>query len=335
MLSMLAATLTLSDCLVYRGDEGPGKGKHLVLLAGDDEYRSEEGLPMLARILAFRHGFTCTVLFSIGADGTIDPEAHGNQPGLEALDQADLVIMLLRFRAWPDAQMRHFVDFYKAGKPIVALRTSTHAFDYPADSASPYRKFGWRSQEWPGGFGKQVLGEHWISHWGDHAKQATRGLIESSTSRSPILRGVGDVFVTSDVYEADPPADATILMRGKVVAGMNSSDPDARGLKKTVKGNEQLLNDPMMPIVWTREPLNEAGRRNRVFTSTMGAATDLESEGLRRLLVNAVFWGLKMERRIPAKADVRYVGPYRPSPFGFGTFRRGMRPNDFAWPAGR
>lgn len=335
MLASLAATLTLGDFLVYRGDEGPGKGKHIVLLAGDDEYRSEEGLPMLARILAVRHGFTCTVLFSIGADGTIDPETHGNQPGMEALDKADLVIMLLRFRTWPDDQMRHFVDFYLAGKPIVALRTSTHAFDYPADSASSFRKFGWRGQEWPGGFGGQVLGENWVSHWGNHAKQATRGVVEPGRDRSPILRGVGDVFVTSDVYEANPPKDATILMRGLVVAGMNAADPAADGLKKTAKGIEQPLNDPMMPIAWTREPLNEAGRRNRVFTTTMGAATDLENEGLRRLLVNASYWGLKMERRIPTKADVRFVGPYRPSAFGFGTFRRGMRPADFAWPHGK
>jgi len=335
MLAALLAASTLDEPLVYRGDAGPGEGKHVVLLAGDDEYRSEEGLPMLARILAFRHGFTCTVLFSIGPDGTIDPECHTNQPGMDALDNADLVIMLLRFRAWPDAQVRHFADFYLAGKPIVALRTSTHAFDYPADSPSPYRKFGWRSQEWPGGFGEQVLGENWISHWGDHAKQATRGVIEPGQARNALLRGVSDVFVTSDVYEADPPEDATILMRGMVVAGMRPEDPAAEGEKKTAKGTSQPLNSPMMPIAWTREPRNEAGRRNRVFTTTMGAATDLENDGLRRLLVNATYWGLKMERSIPSKADVRFVGPYRPSQFGFGTFRRGMRPSDFTWPPPR
>ena len=51
--------------VVYQGNEGPGKGKHIVFLSGDEEYRSEEGLPMLAKILAERHGFKCTVLFAV------------------------------------------------------------------------------------------------------------------------------------------------------------------------------------------------------------------------------------------------------------------------------
>ena len=51
--------------VVYPGGEGPGKGKKVVLVSGDEEYRSEEGLPQLGKILAKRHGFTCTVLFAI------------------------------------------------------------------------------------------------------------------------------------------------------------------------------------------------------------------------------------------------------------------------------
>jgi len=60
-----AAGSYAADPLIYQGKEGPGKGKHIVFLAGDEEYRSEEGLPMLAQILAVRHGFKCTVLFSL------------------------------------------------------------------------------------------------------------------------------------------------------------------------------------------------------------------------------------------------------------------------------
>src|ERR1044071_5199630 len=132
-----AAKSHASDWVVYQGGEGPGKGKHIVLISGDEEYRSEEGLPQLAKILAVRHGFKCTVLFAIDKDGTIDPTVKDNIPGIEALDSADAVVMLLRFREWPDAQMKHFVDYYLAGKPFVALRTSTHAFDYGKDSTSP------------------------------------------------------------------------------------------------------------------------------------------------------------------------------------------------------
>ena len=41
--------------VVYQGGQGPGQGKHIVLISGDEEYRSEEGLPMLGKILAVRH----------------------------------------------------------------------------------------------------------------------------------------------------------------------------------------------------------------------------------------------------------------------------------------
>ena len=322
---LLAATMSQPQpLLTFEGREGPGKGKHVVLLAGDEEYRSEEAMPQLARILAERHGFRCTVLFSMNDQGEIDPERSDHQPGLESLKTADLCIMMLRFRRWPEAQMKHFVEYFESGKPILALRTSTHAFDYPGDSSNAYHRYGWRSSVWPGGFGKQVLGENWVSHWGDHGKQATRGVPEATQAGHPILRGVGDVFGPTDVYEAAPPSDAKVLLWGQVVAGMNPSDPPATGRKRTASGGEQDLNDPMMPVAWTLE------RKNRVFTTTMGSATDLLSEGFRRLLVNATYWCVGLESSIRADADVALVGRFEATPFGFGGFKRGMRPSDFA-----
>jgi hypothetical protein len=321
LLAITALALGSGDTFVVTGERGPGKGKHVVLLAGDEEYRSEEMLPQFAKILAERHGFKCTVVFSLNENGEIDPNARSRQPGLEALKSADVCVMMLRFRRWDDAQMKHFADYYLAGKPIIALRTSTHAFDYPADSSSFYRKFGWQSKEWPGGFGKQVLGENWVSHWGVHGSQATRGRAVSS---HPILRGVTDVFGTTDVYEAAPPSDAEILMRGEVVAGMRHADPAATERKKTAAGIEQGINDPMMPIVWVRQPANSSGPSNRILTCTMGAATDFENAGLRRLLVNGVYWSTGLP--VPASAEAALVGPYSPSNFGFERFRRGFRP---------
>src|SRR4249920_660536 len=104
---LLSATLTLlmssflsaaDPWVVYEGTDGPGKGKHIVLVSGDEEYRSEEALPQLGKILARRHGFTCTVLFAIDPkDGTINPDVS-NIPGLEALGTADLLILFTRFR---------------------------------------------------------------------------------------------------------------------------------------------------------------------------------------------------------------------------------------------
>jgi Trehalose utilisation len=318
----LTGWMHAADGVVYQGKAGPGQGKHIVFLAGDEEYRSEEGLPMLAKILAERHGFKCTVLFAINpADGTIDPLTLTNMPGLTALDSADLCVMGLRFRELPDPQMKHFVDYLDAGKPIIALRTSTHAFKYDHDKASPYAKYDWHSQVWPGGFGQQVLGETWVDHHGSHGKESTHGLINEALKDQPVLRGVADVWCPTDVYAVTHlPKDATVLVWGQVLSGMKPSDPPIEGPK----------NHPMMPLVWRRDYTGENGKTSKVFTTTMGAAVDLENEGLRRLLVNAAYWAVGLEREIPAKANVDYVGEYKPGWFGFGKFKPGLKPEDLA-----
>lgn len=269
---------------------------------------------MLGKLLAQRHGFRCTVLFSVSPDGLIDPAAGPSLTHPEALDSADAIVMLIRFRKWPDAAMAKFDAAMRRGVPVVGLRTSTHAFQLPGSSAfARYNEFG-----------KQTLGERWVSHWGVHKKEATRGVIEPAQSAHPVLRGVGEVFGDSDVYEAAPPADATILLRGRVLTGMRPEDPPADYVKKRADGGSQGVNDPMMPVAWTREVKTAEGKAQRIFCSTMGAATDLASEGLRRLVVNGVFWSLGMDT--PARADVTPVDPYQPTMYGFGTFRKGVRP---------
>lgn len=305
--------------LVLKGEAGPGKGVSVVLIAGDEEYRSEEGLPQLAKILSKRFGFDCRVSFSVNTAGEIDPDEHRRQTGLEALEKADLCIILLRFREWPDEQMAHFDRYVKSGKPILALRTSTHAFDYALESTSPYRRYGWRSQDWPGGFGKQILGENWVSHWGEHGRQSTRAF---PVADHPVLRGVETVFVTTDVYEASPPQDAAILMRGHVLAGMDADSLPVTGRKTRADGNEVAINDPAMPVVWMRET------PGKVVTCTMGAATDLLDQGLRRLLVNCSLYLTKGEKAIDPDSDVSLVGDYRPSAFGFGGYKKGVKPSD-------
>ena len=83
-----------SDKLVFESQEGPGKDKHVVILTGDEEYRSEESGPMLAKILNKRHGFKTSVLFAINPEtGYIDPNYQKNIPGMEALETADVVIL--------------------------------------------------------------------------------------------------------------------------------------------------------------------------------------------------------------------------------------------------
>lgn len=304
------------------GAEGPGKGKQVVLISGDEEYRSEEALPQLAKILAKRHGFTCTVLFAIGQDGTIDPVRRDNIPGLEALEEADLMVLFTRFRDLPDDQMKRVVAYVESGRPIIGMRTATHAFD--VKGGKTFARYGWKDKEWDGGFGRNVLGETWISHHGSHGKQSTRGVIAEGAQGHPILRGIkdGDIWGPTDVYgvRLPLPGDSKPLVLGQVLEGMKATDRPVEG----------KVNDPMMPIAWVKSYTGAKGKAARVFTTTMGASQDLESEGLRRLLVNACYWAVGLEDAIDAEADVAIVGEYRPRPFGFGTFTKGVRPAELA-----
>lgn len=316
-----ATALQAADDFVVYPPAGEAKGKHIVLLAGDEEYRSEEAMPALGKILSQRHGFKCTVLFSVDKDGVINPDQGDSLTNPAALDSADAIVMLLRFRRWNEDTLAKFDAAVKRGVPIIALRTSTHAFSgIPANSA--YAGWNWNQKD--GGFGKKVLGETWVSHWGKHKFEATRGVIETANASAPILRGVKSIFGTTDVYEAAPPADAKILLRGEVLAGMTPDSPPAQGAKATKQKVEQPLNQPMMPVAWTRLVKNDAGTDNKIFCTTMGAATDLTNEDLRRLVVNAVFWGLGLE--VPAAADVALVGDYAPTAYGFKGYQKGVKP---------
>jgi type 1 glutamine amidotransferase len=298
-----------------------GAGKHIVLVSGDEEYRSEQALPQLARILSARHGFDCTVLFAVDPkDGTINPDRQNNIPDLEALDTADLLVIFTRFRDLPDGQMKHIVDYVESGRPIVALRTATHAF--ALKSSKTYARYSWDSKEWDGGFGRQVLGETWIAHHGQHGKQSTRALVVAGQGSHPILRGIhdGDIWGPTDVYEIrlPLPGDSQPLMLGQVLEAMQPADRPVPG----------KLNDPMMPVAWTKSYTGARGHKGRVFTTTMGAAQDLESEGLRRLIVNACYWAMGLDDGISMRTNVELVGEYKPLPFGFGGFSKGVKPAD-------
>lgn len=306
----------------YPGGEGPGAGKHIVLIAGDDEYRSEETMPMLAKILSERHGFRCTVLFPIDpADNTIKPDFQENIPGMQSIDSADLLILGLRFRQLPDTDMKHFVDYVNAGKPIIGIRTSTHAFNYKADAKeSPYANYSFDSKEWPGGFGQQVLGDTWISHHGNHGDESCRGIVNESQKSNPILKGVTDVWGPTDVYGIRHlPATATVLLYGQVLDGMQPDSKPVVGAK----------NEPMMPLAWTKDFVSKSGKTARIFATTMGSSTDFQNESLRRLIVNAAYWAVGMEDKIPAAADVDFVDPYKPTNFGFGSYTKGVKPSAY------
>jgi hypothetical protein len=322
LLAVPATSRAADPWLVLKGAGGPGQGKHVVLVSGDEEYRSEEALPQLAKILAKHHGFDCTVLFAVDDQGVITPTRTDHIAGLEALETADLMVILTRFRDLPDDQMKRIADYVDSGRPIVGLRTATHAFNLKPEKV--YARYSWTSKEWDGGFGRQVLGETWIDHHGHHGKQSTRGIIAPGEREQPILKGIkdGDIWGPTDVYRVrlPLPGDSKPLVLGQVLEGMSPTD-------RAVSGPQ---NEPMMPVAWVKTFTGKAGKPARVFTTTMGASRDLLSEGTRRMLVNACYWAVGLEDKIPAKSDVAIVGEYTPLPFGFGTHKKGVRPSDLA-----
>ena len=303
--------------VVYEGAKGPGAGKHIVFLAGDEEYRSEESLPALARILAKHYGFKCTVFFTTDPrTGFIDP-GSSHISGLEALRTADLLVVFLRFRDFPDAEMQHIVDYLDRGGPVVGFRTATHAFQIQRPDAK-FLKYTWKGGEgYAGGFGRQVLGETWVTHYGKNHVQSSRLRLQQDQSAHPILRGVKDVWVQSGGYTANPIEGSHILAMSQILDGMTPDAPLAK-------------DKPEMPVAWYRAYTAASGKPGRAFATTHGASEDLLNPGFRRLAVNACLWAAGLEAGIQPTSDISFVGGYQPSTFNFGGHVKGVKPADLA-----
>ncbi len=308
-LQLLAVSTAAEPFLRIEGGEGLGKGQHVVFVTGEEYYRSEEGMSMFAAILARRHGFQCTVLFAIdSATGLINPNKNDHIPGLSALDDANLMVIFARFRELPDADIEHIVNYVNAGKPVLGIRNATHAFRYSPKSSSRYRNWDFRSQEWPGGFGQQILGDTWIAHFGKFQKEATLARVDRTHSNHPVLRGVADtIFCHTDVNSVKRlTKNDVVLFHGQVLSGLKPTDPPVKDSRKDVR----------MPFAWFKTYTAPSGKRGRSFTTTAGASLDWLSEDLRRLMVNAMLSLTGHEQDIPAKTNVSFIGDYRPQPTG-------------------
>ena len=181
ILPLLLVTLAPTDhpvpedprWLTFAGGEGPGAGKHVVLIAADQEYRSEQSMPMVAHLLAEQHGFHTTVLFGLNEEGLVDPtqkiawEQKGivhDIPGLEHLESADAMILFTRLLTLPAEQRAHLHAYLDSGKPILALRTANHGF-----LEFDYQVNGKRVR-----FGDDVLGGAFRGHHGRWHQDSTR-----------------------------------------------------------------------------------------------------------------------------------------------------------------
>jgi len=258
----------------------PAGRPHVVFVTGDDEYRSEITMPMIAAILEQRHGMRCSVAYAVNdRTGRKEPKYHYNIEGLEALETADVAVFYLRYREVPDAQLKRILDYVDSGRPIVGLRTSTHAFQYKSGANTRLND----------GFGRDVFGQRWIRHHGHDSSTNVYVALKDH----PVTRGVAAEFhCRSWLYHVVPlEGDCVPLVLGSAVKG------------ETPAG--QTFGTPN-PVAWTR-----IRGRTRVFFTTLGHPQDFEVEAFRRLLVNGIYWALGMEAKIPPDGtDVRTVGEY-------------------------
>ena len=313
--------------LTFPGGDGPGKGKRIVLISAEQEYRSEQSMPMLAKILSQHHGFDCTVLFGVNERGEVDPtmpvypekgkEAEFREhhiPGLEHMASADLVIFFTRLLTLPQTEQHQIVDYIDSGKPLIALRTANHGFRGPL----PYKIHG-KQIRW----GEDILGGSFLNHHGRWHADSTRGFFDKEHAQHPILTGVTDIWGDSDVYRTykegtNLPAECTALVWGQPLMGRKPDD---------------LPNDKLepLPVAWVKPWQTSDGKTARVFHCTMGSGIDLKSPGLRRLVINSTYWCIGMEESISATRSVEIVGSYEPLESGFNYDELGVKPRPISF----
>jgi putative membrane-bound dehydrogenase-like protein len=256
--TILSTDLTGRPAFQFQSDDRP----RAVFLIGEDEYKTDETLTAFATKELEPAGIRCT--FAIA-----DPKTPHDFPGAQALDDADLLILSVRRRAPRADQMAFIRRYIDSGKPVVGIRTASHAFD--TRGKSPPDHVEWKS------FDADVLGGHYTNHFPDDMK----AVIERAANSQglPILEGVETPFPASgSLYKTSPLAASAIpLLLGRVG------------------------NMPLEPVAW----INRKGP-SRVFYTSLGHPGDFSRLEFRRLLRNAVFWALdRQNAAIKSSAKAR------------------------------
>ncbi len=274
----LAVLLTLVMAIAWptRGlgaTEGP-KRLRVVLVSFEPEYDSAQTLPGFAQQLSDQYGCNCTVLLGKEGEGI---------PGLEKLAAADLLVLYVRRHALPSEQMAMLHRYLDSGKPLVALRTSCHAFDIKRPS--PHGMEQWTA------FDHEVLGGNYHDHYMNPGEPVTVAAAPNA-SHSPILAGVPLAGWSSHgtLYKVSPVAsDAAVLLLG------------------TYQKHTE-------PVAWTH-----TYHGGRVFFTTLGHPDDFDSPSFRRLLVNAVFWAMdKPAPNVPAAPRSQVGRPVKVATIAIG-----------------
>ena len=317
-----STTMEPAAPLVYEGDDGIGKGKHVVFIANDHEYRSEETCPLMAKILAKNHGFRCTVLFGIDDDGHIKA-GDAPVPGMEALKDADLLVFYTRFMNLPDDQVDLLAAYFERGGPVVGIRTSTHCFNKQKGKWAKLN-FDYKGDDYRGGLGEQVFGNTWHkergqSHYGMNHQFGARITTIASEVGNPINAGVRQIHTFSGGYKSQPPEGSTPLLELQILNTYHPSDDINK-------------EKPLVSAGWTRNSyVAPSGTKvdARVVYTSFGASEDMLDEDARRFVLNACLWAAGLEAKIESDLNVSIVGQFDPSPYSNGAFSvQDVKPSD-------
>ena len=237
-MGLLAAMAIILSCAAAEPQP------HVVFLCNEDEYHARETLPSFARDLQEKFGCRCTVLIGQGDDGF---------KGLDALKTADAMVLFVRRRALPKEQLDEIRAYCNSGKPLVGLRTASHAFakktKVPAGHA-----------EWPE-FDREVLG----GNYHNHGKQNTEVKVAPEAAGHPLLAGIDPQKWTSK---------STLYFTSPL-------DKQARVL---LMGSSEGKSEP---VAWTH-----TYKGSRVFYTSLGHQDDFATAQFRTLLTNAIFWSM-------------------------------------------
>ncbi|MFT5885883.1 MAG: type 1 glutamine amidotransferase [Arcticibacterium sp.] len=314
MKYIIYTLLTFSFLSCESSNKEDIKKPHVVFVIGDEEYRSEESMPMLAKILKREMDADITLCYSVDSSGTIDPNRLDHIEGLEALETADLMVIFTRFRALPANEAKYITDYAESGKPMIGFRTATHTFMYKEDSAVMHL-----NNEWP----TKVFGQQWITHHGHfsdgHQEMTSVSLLPEASS--PILNGVKPFDTFSWLYHVDGGdwklyGDSAPLLEGK---SLRSNHEQKGNLDKFPLTN---------PVSWTKTYTGTSGKPARVFFTTLGHPFDFKQESMRKLALNGMYWALGSEDLIPDEGvNVDFVDNYEPNNSGMGDkYKPGLKP---------
>jgi hypothetical protein len=239
----------------------------IVFVTGDDEYRSREVLEPYAKMLRERYKFRMIYIKDFAPGGDLAPNKDPQPrdfPELEQIKQADLLVVFMRFRAWKPNSLKHFIDYFEAGKPAIGIRTTTHAF--------------WRDRT----FSPKYFGGHYKTHNTDHMV----GQVNPDQAGHPIARGVQKKFHSAE----NGPYVSTPLSEGAVPIVLSYGHDRKVG---TV-GNDSY-DSPTFPIAWE---FSYKGGRRSMITLGNDRSNDHEWDVMLNLFYNSVFWSLGYE--VPA-----------------------------------